>query len=346
MKLIDENSIQEKPVKKEKPIFLIILLIFSFVTTFFFYLNSKSLDKEVKAYKALEIKKNEEIESYKEKIDELEHKTETLINEKDDDEKLANSDVEDEIEVSTSISTPTPVGRDYEYSTKEIKELSETQGYEGEKIAFLTFDDGPNNEITPAILDILKEKDAKATFFMIGKSIGDYTSDVVKRVIDEGNSIGLHSFSHDYDYLYPNGIPNADVIKEEYHQSIEALRNILGKDYNTSVFRYPGGHLSWNPEGLEKSDKALRDLGIEWVDWNTMNGDAQITQSDNPNEVLRPNTVEEAVNNFEKSKLFTYNPDIAIILMHDASDKRLTLEALPSLIDHLREQGYKFGTLI
>ena len=75
-----------------------------------------------------------------------------------------------------------------------------------------------------------------------------------------------------------------------------------------------------------------------------MTGDAQ-PENAGPNDISRPTNTEEVISNFEKSKTYTANPDIAVILMHDASDKDLTASSLGALIDHLKETGYKFGII-
>lgn len=339
--------------KNGKSVVLILFLIIALLSTFFFFLESTSAKKELEMLRNKQLEKSEEVESYQEQVKELTKKVESLnevvkkskeTEEISDDNSKGEISNEDNMEIA--VETPKPVGKDYEYSAKEIRKLSETSGYKGKKIAFLTFDDGPNHEITPGVLDVLKSKGVHATFFMVGNRIGPETADVVQRVFAEGHSIATHSFSHDYDYLYPDRNPNPDAVIEEYHKSMRALKDILGEDFESKVFRYPGGHLSWREEGLERTDEALANEGVVWIDWNTMNGDAQMEWSDNPNEVIRPTNVEEAVHNFDKSTVFTSNPDIAVVLMHDAADKDLTLEALPYLIDHLKEQGYEFGTLL
>lgn len=233
----------------------------------------------------------------------------------------------------------------YAYKAEEIRKLSSIGGYEGEKIAFLTFDDGPNNVITPGVLDVLKEKDVHATFFVLGNSIGDGTSSTLNRIIDEGHSIGTHSFDHNYDKLYPGRYPNADEIVSQHKRSVDAIKSYVSEDFNTNLFRYPGGHMSWNKEGLKVSDKALADIGVHYIDWNTMSGDAQSAKISKKEDIPRPKTTQDVIDNFEMSKRYTPNSDVAVILMHDAADKDITLESLPALIDHLKEQGYKFGVL-
>lgn len=232
----------------------------------------------------------------------------------------------------------------YAYDTNQVKEWSKDSDYKGPKLAFLTFDDGIS-QITPKILDTLKEKDARATFFMIGKSLGDSTKPVLERMYNEGNALALHSMWHDYDVLYPDRYPDTDAIYSEVSKQNQVIKDLLGSHVDTKVFRYPGGHMSWNKEGLKKSDKALEDNGYKWVDWNSMNGDAQSKRITKQSEIPRPKSVEQALLNVDTSKLYAANSDVLILLMHDAGDKELTAKSLGALIDHLREQGYEFGIL-
>ena len=88
----------------------------------------------------------------------------------------------------------------YEQSIGEMP-----KGADGRKVAYLTFDDGPSEKITSRILDILKEENIKATFFVIGKSVdeSEKNQQIVTRMAQEGHSIGNHTYSHNYSYLYP-----------------------------------------------------------------------------------------------------------------------------------------------
>ena len=105
---------------------------------------------------------------------------------------------------------------------------------EGEKICYLTFDDGPSKN-TVKILDILKQYDAKATFFVIGNCIGEETRDILERMIAEGHAIGLHANNHVYEKFYAD--------ETSYLKDYETLYETLKKDYGieTALFRLPGG---------------------------------------------------------------------------------------------------------
>nr|WP_244310763.1 polysaccharide deacetylase family protein [Paenibacillus ottowii] len=77
------------------------------------------------------------------------------------------------------------------------------EGINGKKVVYLSFDDGPSITVTPKILDILKEENVKATFFLVGKAVeeNEVTKKITKRLIREGHAIGNHTYSHDYGYF-------------------------------------------------------------------------------------------------------------------------------------------------
>lgn len=232
------------------------------------------------------------------------------------------------------------------YKTKEVRDEMYNNGYEGKKLAFLTFDDGVehnpdyNISTTSNILDVLKEKEVHATFFIMGQKLNDTTGPILKRTYDEGHALATHSFYHDYGSLYPGGSANPDKLVEEHKMVVEAMQTYLGKDFDTKVMRYPGGHLSWS--NVEASDKALADIGVEWIDWNAMNGDAQPENPTDPNDVPLPKNQEDVIKNFDHSLNLYSNPNQIVILMHD---KDFTAETLGPLIDHIKAEGYEFGIL-
>lgn len=229
---------------------------------------------------------------------------------------------------------------DYAYSTKDVRNwITEVEPYDGEKIAFLTFDDGPSPQNTGKILDILKEKEAVATFFTIGSSIENSNSsgDVLNRILDEGSAIALHSYTHVYEKLYPDNTADKEYIKQEMDQLQEKIREVTGKDqFKSHVLRYPGGHMSWKE--IDVADAYLGEDGIEYIDWNAMNGDSEPT-------ARRPKDPEALAAFVMESLVFTRVKDVVVVLMHDAENKGMTTESLPMIIDTLRSEGYKFGIL-
>lgn len=205
-------------------------------------------------------------------------------------------------------------------------------GVDGKKVVYLTFDDGPSEKVTPAILDILKEKNVKATFFVIGHAFdkSDTLKVVLKREAKEGHAIGNHTYSHDYKYLFPNNTVNVDNFMSDIEKTNKALKEVLGDDFSTRGIRVPGGHMSW--KGMKSLDDTLASKDYHWVDWNSLSKDAE-GKNKNADELTQQ--VISTVNGREK----------AIILMHDTSDKEKTVEALPQIIKYLTEQGYEFRTM-
>ncbi len=180
---------------------------------------------------------------------------------------------------------------------------------------YLTFDDGPSI-YTQDILDILARYEVKATFFVLGKE-SDADKDALKRIVEEGHTLGIHSYSHKYSEIY------ASV--ENYAADFEKLQNYLyevtGK--MSTVCRFPGGSSnSVSDVSMEECAKYLAENGVQYYDWNISSEDA--TGANRPVEQL----VENSTANLEKYST-------AIILFHDAADKRTTVEALPIIIENI-----------
>lgn len=198
----------------------------------------------------------------------------------------------------------------------------------GEKRVFLTFDDGPSSLITPLILDVLKEENVKATFFLLGTS-AKYNPDIIKREFEEGHYIANHGYSHRYSEIYSS--PEATLA--EYNTTEQIIRDALGnQNYRSNLFRFPGGSNGGYYNDLKQESKAfLRQNGIVHLDWNALSEDAAGSYT---KEQLLENTINTIG---EKSSV--------VILMHDASDKILTYEMLPDLIHYLKEKGYSFKNI-
>ncbi|EHI96790.1 polysaccharide deacetylase [Clostridium sp. DL-VIII] len=207
-------------------------------------------------------------------------------------------------------------------------------GADGKKVVYLTFDDGPSETVTPQILDVLKAENVHATFFLIGKYIDkDQSSkDLVKREFDEGNAIGNHTYSHDYNYLYPNGKVNLDNCMSDFEKTNQSLKSILGEDFLPRAVRFPGGQMTWDkkdPSGAKAMDNALHDKDMHQIDWNALSGDAEGA----------PKNADQLTQELIKT---VAGRQKAIILMHDTYGKEETAKALPGIIDYLKGQGYEF----
>lgn len=197
-----------------------------------------------------------------------------------------------------------------------------------EKRAFLTFDDGPSSQVTPKILETLKQENIKATFFVLGTMVKS-NPELVKRAREEGHYIANHGYSHVYKKIY------ADEKKplEEYQKTNELIRQALEDNtYQSNVFRYPGGSYGGYYEKIKtKSKEVLKENGIAYLDWNALTNDSD-----------GADTKEKIIKNL---KATCKGKNSVVILMHDAPNKALTAETLPDVIQYLKEQGYSFKNL-
>ena len=193
------------------------------------------------------------------------------------------------------------------------------------KRAFLTFDDGPSS-VTNTILDTLKQQNVKATFFVLGSRV-EKKPDVVKRMYDEGHYIANHGYSHVYENIYAS--PQA--VLDEYNRCNEAVKNAIGvPEYNSHLFRFTGGLVGGKYADIKnQANELLKQNNIMHIDWNALNGDAETNNLSIEFELAR---LQET----------TQNKNSVVILMHDAPAKKVTAEALPQIIEYLRNQGYEF----
>ena len=202
--------------------------------------------------------------------------------------------------------------------------LPELTPYENESVVYLTFDDGPDDKVTPQILDILKAENVKATFYVCGNMVEAYP-DVLKRIFNEGHAIGNHSYNHRYEELYASPWS----FMEQIIQTDNAIKNVIG--VRPFIIRAPGGAGSMFTRNYYTM---VEDCGYVEHDWNVLTEDA--TPS-NPN-------ASEQINNVLKY-LGDQPPRTVILLMHSKQDKTETVKAFPELIHMLRDWGYKFGVV-
>ena len=209
------------------------------------------------------------------------------------------------------------------------------EGADGKKVVYLTFDDGPSTTVTPRILDTLEKEGVNATFFVVGKYV-DSEKELVKREAAEGNVVAIHSYTHDYGYLYPGGKINVQNCMSDFEKTEESIKNILGQDYKIRALRLPGGYYSWNkndPDNAKAVIDKMHEKDWHQIEWNCLSGDAE-GNSAKTAEQLYQETV-QTVGTREK----------AVILMHDTYQKEATAEALPGIIQYLKQQGYEFKTI-
>lgn len=190
------------------------------------------------------------------------------------------------------------------------------QGDPGKHMVAITFDDGPDPKWTPKILEILKQKKAPATFFVLGSQVQQYP-DLLERIAREGHEIGNHSYTH-------QNLAEAgdEEIELELNATTRLIEAVTG--HSTAYFRPP-----YNSDGTPtqpgevRALRVARDLGY-----------LTVGQSIDPDDWERPG-VEALIQRVKKQR-----GEGSVILLHDAGgDRSQTVAALPSIIDYLRERG-------
>lgn len=197
---------------------------------------------------------------------------------------------------------------------------------ETQRIVYLTFDDGPSNN-TERVLDILAQYGVKATFFVTGN--GQTRNDLIQRAYNEGHTIGLHTYTHDYS-IYQS--------EETYFNDLQAISdmvyNLIG--IRSNVIRFPGGSsntisANYNAGIMSRLVNQVQERGYYYFDWNVSSSDA-------------------SGNNVDRDQIIAYSTsgseyDHIVLLMHDTDAKDTTVEALPSVIEYYQSQGYIFKGL-
>lgn len=195
-------------------------------------------------------------------------------------------------------------------------EQQTNQGVDASMRIAITFDDGPDLKYTPKILDILKEKDVKATFFVVGIQVNKYP-EVLQRIETEGHLIGNHSYNHpSFTSL------TAEQLEEEIRSTDEKIEAVLG--HVPELVRPPYGAIN------DASRATLDALGKKVVLWNIDPRDWDGTSVKDMMENIMGNA-----------------HDGGNILLHSFGSKFVenTVEMLPVLIDQLKEEGYTFVTV-
>lgn len=191
--------------------------------------------------------------------------------------------------------------------------------YAYQKQIYLTFDDGPSSN-TNRILDILKEYDVKATFFVVGKT-DEQSVRAYQRIIEEGHTLAMHSYSHKYSEIYES--------KESFIEDLEKLQEYL---YQVTgiwprYYRFPGGSSNTvSKTDMQELITYLSESGITYFDWNIASGDAVSGQLDTDS------IISNCMDGIE-------GHNECMILMHDATDKNTTVEALPEIISQIQDRG-------
>lgn len=192
------------------------------------------------------------------------------------------------------------------------------------KVVYMTFDDGPSSK-TPLVLDILKRYDVKATFFVTGyyPELRGY----IREAYDDGHTIGLHTFSHNYGAVYAS--------TDAYFQDLDAVGQVVKEQigYVPSIIRFPGGasntvSAKYCPGIMSSLVNMVHERGYEYYDWNASSADGGVVTADQ--------AYQAAISQAQAG-----TKDI-ILLFHDSETKQTTVDALPAIIEYYKSQGYEF----
>ena len=209
----------------------------------------------------------------------------------------------------------TSEGMDVDYATVDVSGAQNPEDIEGTRYVYLTFDDGPSTN-TDEILDILEQHNVKATFFVCGKPNAKYT-DLYKRIVNDGHTLGMHSYSHKYSELYSS----LDSFKED----TDKLRIFLYETTGvwSSFYRFPGGSSNTvSKVDMHELIDYLESSDVTFFDWNVSAGDDKAGAN-------KDTIYANIVNNVPRFKH-------CVVLMHDAADKKSTVEALPEIIEAIQ----------
>lgn len=178
-----------------------------------------------------------------------------------------------------------------------------------EKVIYLTFDDGPHETATPFVLNILKKYNAKATFFCIGKNV-QLHSEIYERIINEGHSVGNHTFNH---------LNGWEVNDENYLSDIANASSVI----QSKLFRPPYGR-------IKKLQAKILQPNYNIIMWSVLSGDFDVNLS--PQKCLN-----NVIKNTAKG---------SIVVFHDSAKAMERLKfALPKTLEYFSEKGYVFKSI-
>ena len=192
------------------------------------------------------------------------------------------------------------------------------------KVIYLTFDDGPSI-YTSKLLDVLAKYDVKVTFFVVKGNNSDESLDILTREAQEGHTVAIHSYSHNYKKIYAS--------EEAYFADLEAMSDIIYEKtgIRTTLVRFPGGSSNtvsrFNPGIMKRLAAALEEKGYHYFDWNISSGDAD----------GKPRTSDDIYNNVVSA---CAKREVSVVLQHDI--KSFSVDAVERIIQWGLANGYTF----
>lgn len=211
------------------------------------------------------------------------------------------------------------------YPDLYVDKVSPEMASHTEKIAYLTFDDGPSDN-TLKILEILKEKNAVATFFILGSTMTKDGEEALNEMVENGCTIGIHTYSHKKDKIYSS----VENFLDDFYKVYSQIYEITGERVN--IFRFPWGSYNSYSKAIKKDlVSEMERRGFTYYDWN-------VSAEDSVGAPTESSIMKNIMKDLTKYK----EP---VILMHDSSSNDLTVKMLPKIINKLIEMGYSFDTL-
>ena len=226
---------------------------------------------------------------------------------------------------STSVQNTTTQNTTSQNTTTSSKTTTDNKK-SNNGVIWLTFDDGPSAVTTPKVLDILKKENVKATFFVLNYT--DANEKIIKRIVAEGHTIGIHGYSHEYSKIYKSD--------EAFMNNIYKLQDKIYKStgVKTMYMRFPGGSSNtvsrrYSKGIMTRLTKLVLSKGFKYYDWNISSGDAGGAKNSKA-------VYKNVTKNLSKKRG-------NLVLCHDIHQK--TLEALPDIIKYAKNNGYTFKAI-
>lgn len=225
--------------------------------------------------------------------------------------------------------------------TDKLEEVKVLKAYLTTDVVYLTFDDGPSPKNCEKILDILAENDVKATFFVVGtwldpenKNYNENSVKMLKRMAEEGHTIGIHAYNHTYSAIYKS----VDAFFEDFDKVEKLIVDITG--VQPTVMRFPSGSItaksfcekySGSEDTFPQITAKLKERGYMIADWNMDTKDWQSSQTHDGITSMATRFAVDIQQNHPKAAILS--------LMHE---KALSVEVLPDVIGVFKKYNYTF----
>ncbi|MGN0247700.1 MAG: polysaccharide deacetylase family protein [Lachnospiraceae bacterium] len=299
---------RRKRIKRLKKLIVgtvIAAIVIPVILCIFFGVRLHFVKKDLDNSRAQMEAMREELEQYSSEVED------SVLVEAPNNMQSATQNFDGEGSIINSRTTLTSTGNENANSSQDAETA------DGKKRVYLTFDDGPSDN-TEEILDILKKYDVKATFFVVGNT-SEHGQELLKRIVEEGHSIGIHSYSHKYSAIYDS----EESFFEDFNKISDYIYDVTG--VRTQICRLPGGSSNTVSKiSMAELVRSLNEQNIECFDWNISGGDAsgqKLSASAISNNVLK------GIDRFQT----------AVVLLHDGADKDSTVEALDIVLKELTE---------